>query len=119
MKPSLALLLHNQTDQSFLAGLVDSRWPGDVIPCADLAELRQLGSERRFGLIYLELVAPPDDDLLEWIGSQPDPVVGVVNRKWEADQLSPYVENGLADFLYKPLQPAKIIDQVEAYSSLC
>ncbi len=113
MIPPLALRLSNSTQQKLLYALLDSNWPSEVVKIGSLTELKQLTERRRFGLIYLKLKINAKNQL-DWLSHQSDPVVGIINRKWSADQLEVFLEQGLEDYILKPFQPPKIKQQLNS-----
>ncbi len=102
----------NDVQRSFLEGIVRRAWPGKTYELPTFEELRELSRQHRFRLVFLEL-SPEAPSQLNWIREQPRNVVGIVNWKWEEQQLLPFIDAGLSDYVLKPYQPERIRHLVE------
>ncbi len=117
MKIPLAIQVDSRSQAEFLHEILTSTWPADLIKLDSFSSLRELAKNQRFGLVYLEL--KPDSNVLKkWIAAQDDPVVGIVTPRWSESDLASYLDYGLEDYVLKPFQPEKLIEQAKAYAEL-
>lgn len=102
----------NDVQRSFLEGIVRRAWPGKTYELPTFDELRELSRQHRFRLVFVEL-DPGSRSQIEWLDDQPRNVVGIVSWKWEEEQLLPFINAGLSDYILKPYQPERIRRLVE------
>ncbi|GEM_PF-6620378 len=116
MKIPLGIQVDDHTQANFLKEILTSSWPGSIMSFNSFGSLREVSKKQRFGLVYLEL--KPDDELKKWISAQDDPVVGILSPRWTERDLVSYLDCGLKDYVLKPFQPQKLIEQTKTYAEL-
>lgn len=112
MEQPIVIQQSNQTQGEFLETLIESTYRGPVHFFEQMDECRQFLSRHRVQLIYLEL-REDSEELVEWIRDIPDEVIGMINWEWQEDALNRYLDAGVSDYIFKPYQPERVIQQVK------
>ncbi len=112
MNRSILVQQKNPTQRSLLVDIINSATSRHVYELSDFEELVEITSRESFIFVFMELEAG-NKDQLNWLEDQKDYILGIINRRWEENQLEPFIRAGLADYILKPYQPRRLTDLVE------
>ena len=112
MEHPLVIQESNPTQRELLSEIIGSTYRGDIHTFELLDDCQQFVDQQRVDGVFLEL-QPGNDQLVQWVRSVPDMVFGFVDWDWTEQQLRPYVDAGLDDYLFKPYQPDRIVRLID------
>jgi len=93
--------------RKLLLEILGSASDRQIFDLRDFEELVDIISRQNFSLVFMELKIG-NKEQIQWLEKQDDYLIGIINRKWEQEQLTPFMEAGLSDYIFKPYQPPRL-----------
>ncbi len=112
MSRSILVQQENTSQRSLLVEIIDSATSRHIYEVGSFEELAEISARQSSLFIFMELEAG-NEQQLQWLQTQDDHVLGIINRRWEENELEPFISAGLSDYVLKPYQPERLIELVE------